>query len=184
MDGFRRALVLGLLAAALACQGALLKVDVEAQATGRVQGAAAAPDARGFPELERLAASTTEDLRDQGVDPGDLAFAHLRVLTLSVTSDDGDLSFLDGITLYVEAPGLDRVRLASGADFPRGLRSADLVLEDVDLGPYLEQDAVTVGATAAGRRPEDPVTLEASLVLEVGVTPRGACSAIEGDLGP
>jgi hypothetical protein len=130
-----------------------------------------------------LAMNLTEDQRlaNQGVEPGDIARARLLSFTLEATDPAGaDLAFLQEVRLFVEAPELPAVEVASASDFPPGLARVDFELEDVDLTAHLVSEEMTLRAEVDGGRPADDTTLRAAYALEVGVTLQGAAGACGG----
>jgi hypothetical protein len=183
MDARRWALR-GLLAGtAVACGYGLLHIEVEDTASTAIpkgtifQSLIADLGFAGFTNLDIVA---SEELQNQGVQPGDISSARFEQFTLTVTAPSGgDLSFLESIDFYVEAPGLDRILFASGTDFPAGVASVDLDLEDVDLVDYVVSDSMTITTEANGHQPEADTTVEARFVMDVGVTGQGACNAIK-----
>jgi hypothetical protein len=181
MDGFRRAGLVALLGAFVACEGALTEIEVDQQTSLVVPGRAEVEAllGEGATAPRHLELWQTADLSEAGIDPGDMASARLALLTVSVTAPaDGDLSFLSHLAFYVEGPGLGRVRFASGDAFASGLRSVDLALDDVDLVPYLEGTSITFLLEADGHPPDEALTLEVAFVVGIGVTQQGACSGI------
>lgn len=142
---------------------------------------AAAPD-MGSDGVELVgfidpAAEASSDMPD--VAPGDIAFAtatHLSVAALQVT---GDLSFLDAVEVYAEAPGEGEVLVATTVGPLAGRGPIDLELEDVDLGPYLSTGEASFPARAWGDAPAQDTTLYVEWSLTIGVTAQGIASAAD-----
>lgn len=134
----------------------------------------------GFEDLVSLDVTASEELANQGVESGDIESVRLTGLVLRVTDPaGGDLSFLDEVSFWVEAPGEARVRVAWADDFPEGEAEVEFHLDDVDIAPYAVTRSMTVGSDVDGHRPEQDVTVEARVDLDVGVTAQGACRAVE-----
>lgn len=169
----------------LACAGTLLRIDIEESATTLVEKGTLLENLAsdfGFDAFTALDITASETLANQGVQPGDIAEARMTVFTLSATSPaQADLSFLRELSFYVEAPGLPRARIATQSTFPAGTASIDMVLDDVDLTDYIVSEEMTITTEAEGNRPDDDTTLEATFVLNVGVTGQGACNYLKGD---
>jgi hypothetical protein len=168
----------------VACQGALLRIDVE-ESTSTVIGRGTPLEVLvsdiGFDDLVALDLTTATELENQGVAPGDIVDARFTSFTLSAVAPAGaDLSFLDDLSFWVEAPDLPRVRIAAQDTFGDAA-SVDLALDDVDLTPYLVSQAMTITTEATGRRPSVDTEVEASFVLNVGVTAQGACNYLNGE---
>lgn len=115
-----------------------------------------------------------EDTQDIGRE--DLSAAVLDRLTLEVLEPVGaDLAFAERIEVFAEAPGLDRVRVASQTEFPRGDELVELELDDVDLRKYVAAASTTFVAQVGGVAPPIDVRVKATATLHIGVTLRGAC---------
>ncbi len=170
--------------AAVACEGALLhlRVDETAQTTipaGSVVEALLGDF--GFDGFTDLDVTDNATLQNQGVAPGDIATATVVQFDLVVLDPpDGDLSFLDALEVFVDAPGLDEVRIASLDTFPEGQGTVSMVLDDVDLTEHIVSESLTVTTDARGGRPDQATTLEARFGLRIGVTTQGACNAVRG----
>ena len=92
-----------------------------------------------------------------------------------------DLSFLSSIELWVEAPDLDAVLIASADSFPEGESLVVFDIEDVDLTDYVVSRSMTITTEVTGHRPDQDTLVEARFDLAVGVTGQGACNYIKGD---
>lgn len=170
--------------AVLACQGELLRIDVPQESETTIPKATLVETLLGdlgFGDFVDMDITASQELQNQGVQPGDIVDVRLTAFSLTVTSpSSGDLSFVTSLEVYVEAPGLPRVLLASGSDFPAGQARVDLDLEDVDLTDYAVSQSMTIELEAEGSRPEDDTRVLAATNLSVGVTAQGACNAIQG----
>ena len=129
-----------------------------------------------FGELASFDLSESSELANQGVEKNQIDAVHLTSLSLQITAPPNgqDFTFLQSIEFYVEAPGVERRLIASGADFAAGATRVDLDVEDVDLAPYATAESMQVTTEATGSRPENDTTIEATLVLSVDVNVKGA----------
>ena len=180
---FGRGLYLGLfagLAAATSCDGTLAHIDVKTGASAVVEGATLLEQLAGdmgFGDFVSMDLAAEEELANQGVGPGDIKDVRLIEFALTVTDPQGgDLSWLESMELYVEAPGVERALIASADSFPEGVASVSFDLYDVDLTPYAVSEEMTLATEVSGRRPDDDTTIQADVVLDVGVTGQGACN--------
>lgn len=171
-----------LLAAAglwLGCHGSLFRLTVDESSEVVVPAATLLEVFLadfGFGELVTMDLTESQELENQGVAPGDIRDAELVDFVLTATAPTGaDLSFLDRMEVWVEAPGLPRVRVAVQDDFPPGVAEVTFDLEDVDLTDYVVSQSMTFGTDVTGRRPEDETTVRADVSVRVGVTGQGAC---------
>lgn len=164
----------------LACgDSGLLRIDLDDSVRTTVPAATPVEvvlGGLGFGDLVAMDLTEAEELRNQGVEPGDITTAFLMDFTLSVVSPEGeDLSFIDTMALYVEAPGLERKLVAEAADFEAASVSFDLT--DVDLADYIVSESMTLSTEVDARRPSRETVLKADYVIEVGVTAQGARKA-------
>ena len=124
----------------------LLSFTVEESAEASVEGAGLLEtqvlDGLGFEGFTELDLSESQQLADQGIEPGDIVEISLSVLSLRVLSpDDGDLSFLSSMELWIEAPGESR---AGGVDGGAGGRTGELLFEwRPDLTPRIVAGPIT-----------------------------------------
>ncbi|MBM1104789.1 hypothetical protein JQC67_01440 [Aurantibacter crassamenti] len=66
----------------------------------------------------------------------------LTELQLVITSpDDTDFSFLESIEVYIDADGLDEIKIASKYEVPESGSTLDLDVSDVDLKEYIKKDS-------------------------------------------
>lgn len=168
----------------LACDGLLVRIRVNETAETTIPARSVVEgllDDFGFAGFTGLDITASQELANQGVQPGDIVDTRVVRFDLRVLNpDDGDLSFLDALSVFVEAPGLDRVRIAHLDDFPEGEAEVAMALDDVDITDHVASESMTVTTEASGRRPERATTVEADFGLSVGVTGQGACNAVQG----
>lgn len=169
-----------LVLALLACNGNLVTIRVEESVSTVVpQGTLleALVGELGFDGFLDMDITAAEELANQGVEPGDITSATFEAFDLQVTAPDGgDLSFLESLSLSVEAPDLDTARFAHSEDFPEGEPRVWLTLDGLDLQPYVVSQEMTITTDVTGHRPDADTTIEAHFVLAVGVTTKGAVS--------
>lgn len=179
-----RLLGLAALVAFVACNGALLRIDV-AQSTSTTirEGTVLEALLEDFTlvDLPGMDITASQELANQGVQPGDIQEVFLTTFVLTATSPSGaDLAFLDSLDVFVSGPDLPTVRIASSTTFPQGQARVELDLDDVDLTDYVVSQSMTVSVEADGTRPGTDTELAVDFVLSVGVTAQGACNAITG----
>jgi hypothetical protein len=170
-----------LVAAWIGCGLEVATIEVEDQTDTVVPGASILEQALGdlgFDGWADMDVVDQEELANQGVEPGDITEVYVTGVSLAAIDPAGtDLSFMRDLALYVEAPDLERVRVASKATFPEGEGSVALDLEPVDLADYVVSRSMTFTVEVSGHRPDDDTTVRATTTLDVGVTTRGAVSA-------
>ena len=116
----------------------------------------------------------SEELRNQGVEPGDISQARLTLLEMTVTSpEDGDLAFIDELDLYVESPNVDREMVASQDDFPSNESQVVFNLNTLDLTPYIVSESLSLVTDVTARRPSEDTTIKARYIIEVTATLQG-----------
>jgi hypothetical protein len=127
-------------------------------------------------ELDGLEIVLGEVQDDHEVGREDISRAELVRITLTVIEPAAaDLSFVDRIEVFAEAPDLPRVRVAHLDQTPRQSNDVELEIDDVDLRDYVASDRVTLVARIDGQAPAMDVRVRATVVLDIGVTVRGAC---------
>ena len=169
----------------LACQGQLVVIELSESAEATIEGQSTLGGltdlvgALGFDGFTEMDISQSQDLVNQGVQPGDIETAYIASFTLSaIDPSDADLSFLSSLEIWVEAADLDRVLVASQVDFPEGVSVVEFELEDINLVDYVVSDSMKITTDARGSVPSDTVTIKADATFEIGVTAQGACNAL------
>ena len=136
----------------------------------------------GFEGFTQMNIVNAQELQNQGVSPGDIVAAEIVELKLTVLNPaDGDLSFLDSMEILVSSPDLDTVLVASQDTFQAGEQTVYFELEGINLVDYVVSESLTIETDVIGTAPENDTTIEASFVLDVGVTAQGACRAAQGE---
>ncbi len=135
----------------------------------------------GFGEFVSMDLTQASELQNQNVAPGDIQDVRMESLSLEATSGSPDLSFLNSMDVYVEAPGLPTELLASASSFPEGQALVEFDIEDLDLTDYVVSTSMTFTTEVNGSRPEQATDVQAAFVVKVGVTSQGACNRGGGD---
>ena len=175
----RRIAVPAALVAALACQAKLFTITIDEEAATTVPKATIVETLLGdfgFGDFVSMNLLDAEELQNQGVKPGDIKDVRLIIFELEAMTPGSDLSFLNSLDIYVEAPGLPEVLIAGHSDFPEGVAFVDFMVEDVDLTEYVVSEALTITTDVDARRPDDDTRVVARFELDVGVTGQGACN--------
>jgi len=176
----RRPTAVGLLA--LACGGGLFTITVREDSTVVVERGTILENLvsdLGFPSFVDLDLTETEELANQGVEPGDIKEVFLVDFVLEAVSPPGaDLAFLDTLDVLVSAPGFPEVVIAHQDDFPEGVAAVALDLEPVDLTPYVVSQSMSITTDVRGHRPEVDTEVEARFAVKVRVTGKGACNQL------
>lgn len=133
----------------------------------------------GFGELVEVDITQSQELQNQGVTKEQVDSVKLEKLELTVVSPSpADFTFLDSVEFYVEAPGLERMRIARGGPFEAGESTVTLSIDDVELAPYAVSERMTITTDARGNRPEQDTTVEAKIDIVVDVNVGGViCGA-------
>ncbi len=182
----RRALLFSLCFSLLvvSCDATLITIDVPYETTTTVEAGTVLENLIGevgFGDFLNMDVTSSQELQNQGVAPGDINAVSLTYFRLTAAEPDGaDLSFLESLEFYAEAPDLPRVLVASASDFPAGQATVDLDVADVDLTDYVVSQSMTLSTEVEGRRPDDATDIFAELNLSIAVTGQGACNFIEG----
>ena len=162
----------------------LLTFEVDSDANTHIDGAGALGVLLGaldFTGLDHFDIDVQNAMQDQGVAEGDLNDVHLTTFTL--TGSPGDLSFIDDFAVYMSAPDVDEVLIASSSDFPEGQTVVSLGLPDVDLTPYVVSDASSFRIEAGGSAPTDDIDIAAAFTVSVTATAQGTCNSLSRDTG-
>jgi hypothetical protein len=170
---------------ALACQGRLFTIRVRDEATTTVARGSVIEQIvgdMGFGDFLEMDLTQSQELRNQGVEPGDIASAELTRFTLRAAAPEGaDLAFLQSMSLFVEGPGLPRALLARADAFPEGEPEVAFELTGADLTDYVVSRSMTFTTEVRGRRPSVDTQVAAAFEVRVGVTRQGACNQVGGD---
>jgi hypothetical protein len=131
----------------------------------------------GFGELIAMDVTQSQELQNQGVEPGDIRDVRLESLEIEATAPAGaDLSFLTSLDVFVEAPGVSRERMAFIEAFPAGQALVEFEIEDLDLTPYAVSQSMTFDTEVTGSRPEDETEVTIRYDVAIGVTGQGLTS--------
>lgn len=156
----------------LASCSSLDQFDVELTSSGVIRGMLGRlPD--GFGHIP-AGAEVKQTIRNQGVKPEDITSARLTQGSIRVKSpENGHLSFLPRFEIWVESPGLERKRVAYQDEaFAERRSSYPLVIEDVDLKPYVTAAEMTLvpNIDPPTRPPQHDHEIEVSLTLNVDLS--------------
>ncbi|MBL8618149.1 MAG: hypothetical protein JNM72_21230 [Deltaproteobacteria bacterium] len=179
----RRALPLLLALPAAGCSR-LLTIEVEGQSSATIEGGTILEQLvgdLGFSSFLSMDITEEEELKNQGVEPGDLVRVELTALTLEVVEGDPDLRFIESLLVSAEAPELPTIAVAGADDFPEGEALVALDVMGVDLVDYATSAKMTLRTEAEARRPDQTSRLVARYTLEVEATVRGAAKQAKGD---
>ena len=180
-----RALPLLLAFGWMACKGSTLKhIEIEEGASTTIEGSSLLDevlDTVGFDGFTEVDITANQELQNQGVAPGDISSVALVTFELEAVSGDMDLAFLESMSIYASAPGLDTVLVASQSDFPAGQAVVAFDLEDVDLVDYAVSESMTFTTEVTAEAPEDDTKVEARVLIDVGVTVQGACAYLQSE---
>lgn len=164
----------------IACSAKVYTLDVSDSAEVVVEQGTILEDLlgdMGFEEFVSMDITASEELRNQGVAPGDIRDVFLVSFSLSAVSPSGaDLSFMERMDIYVEAPGLSRALVASADAFPEGQARVDFEMQNLDLTPYAVSQSMTFSTDVTAHRPDADTTVRADFAVEVGFTGQGACA--------
>jgi hypothetical protein len=128
----------------------------------------------GFSEFLNMDITDAEELRNQGVEPGDIEDVRFTLFSLEATAPAGaDLSFLQSMSLSVSGPDLPEEVVATAAAFPAGQALVQFDLTDLDLTPYAVSQSMDLITDVNGHRPDEDTTVVAHYALKVGVTGQG-----------
>jgi hypothetical protein len=162
-----------------ACQSpTLTHIELDYTDTVVVEGSGLLGDlvtTLGFDGFADMNLTENEELANQGVEPGDVRDVRLVAFELEAIQPAGaDLSFLSSMRVSAESEGLASVEIASYSDFATGEALALFTIPDVDLTEYIVSESVTLETEVSGELPSDETTIEARVLIDVGVTLKGA----------
>lgn len=176
MPNTSKRVLLAVVLAAIAC-GSLTRITVNQTATATIPGATLLEQLAGdlaFGGLGSFDISNSAEFKNQGVKKEQINSVKLKALTLTITSpSNGDFTFLDGLSFFVEAGGVAKKEIAKGGPFPAGQRSVSLTLLDVELAPYATAASMTFTTVAKGKKPSSTTTVEAKVTLDADVNVGG-----------
>jgi hypothetical protein len=116
-----------------------------------------------------------EDEHDIGTE--DISSAEVMRFTVeAIDPGTADLSFIDRIEVFAQSDDLEEVRVAHLDENPGEVAFVALAIDDVELREYVAADLVTLVARFDGESPRTDVVLRATVVMDIGVTVRGACN--------
>lgn len=122
----------------------------------------------GFSQFTAIDFSQSQEFKNNNVQKKHVSEARVKEITLTIELPAGQsFDFLESVMFYIEAPGLEKKRLAH-KKVPRGVSRFTCELEDLDIAPYVRADTMQVTTSVKGRRPDAETTLEARLSVKVG----------------
>lgn len=122
-----------------------------------------------FGEALRLNVNLDQELEKQDADGAKAVYLDGLDLRITEDSDGRDFDFLDQLTFYASAEGMDKRQVAIIEDVPNGQSRISLDTDDnVNLKPYVEE-GMRLEAEAEGSVPDDDTTLEAIATIRVKV---------------
>jgi len=167
------------------CSGGLATITIEVEDTVTVEGGGLLSElvgTLGFDGFTQMNLIDAQELQNQGVSPGDIQEVFLSELTLSALSPDGaDLSFIESLDVYVEAPDLPQVLVATQDSFPDGQDVVTFDLLGVDLTEYVVSESMTLTTDVTGNQPEDDTQVKAYVAIDVRVTAQGVINQTRKD---
>ena len=161
----------------------LLTLSIEETATTTVEGGTVLEDLLGdlgFEEFVTMDLTSSEELQNQGVEPGDISQSALTLLELSVIEPEGgDLSFLESMAVSVSSPDVPGVLVAAQDTFPVGVSTVAFDLEEVDLTPYIVSKALSLTTEVSASRPDEDTVVEARFIVDVTATVQGVKNQVD-----
>ncbi len=131
-----------------------------------------------FGNLGNFDISQSQEFKNQGITKAQINSVKLKTLTLRITAPASgqDFTFLQSLTFFIEAPGVEKKEVAHGGPFAANAKEISLTVNDLELAPYATASAMTFTTTAVGRKPNSDTTLEAKVVLDADVNLAGVIS--------
>jgi len=121
----------------------------------------------GLGEFQNVDFSTTQEFKNNDVRREHVTKASLVSLQFKIESPaDQNFDFLEKVEFYVEAPGLDKVLVASKT-VPKGSKEFSFDVNAVDLGPYIRKERVSFTTEATGRNPTEDTKIQVSAKFSV-----------------
>ncbi len=128
-----------------------------------------------FAGFNGIDVSESQDFRNQGYTKDQIDSARLKVFTLDIDEPaTANFNFLSKLSFFAESEGLPRVEIARLEVVPRGVRSLEMEILDVELVDYAAAESMTITTTATGTSPEEDTTIIANVVLDIDVNVDGA----------
>ena len=152
------------------------QVNVQLQAASWIEGATQAPALDGeldFGEFDQIDLSQNPVMRNRNVRRRDIDRATVSTFWLEVRdpANGQDLTFIKSITIFVEAPGMNRVPIAQGGNFPSTKQHVDLQPVNNDVAPFAAAESMKFLAVVSGVAPPQrtKVVAEVDLVVDINV---------------
>lgn len=124
--------------------------------------------------LDDLDLSISQEMADQGVEPGDLEEV---VLTDLVLSSEQNLGFISHLDVYVKGDGIDPVLVATGDNFDGTEIALDTT--EADLTDIVVAGGMAFTVDASGNAPEEDTDIAVDVVVSITATAQGACNYAE-----
>jgi hypothetical protein len=153
------------------CSG-LINFDVDSSGQSTIQGSPTGPllPGFGFAGFNKMSFSQSAQFQNNNTNKDHISSCRLTKLTLKIVSPaSANLSFLNQIDFYIEAPNLPKVHIAGLTPVPGGT-SADLTIDDRDIAAYAKSDTFSITTQASGRTPTTDTTIEADMKLHINAS--------------
>lgn len=152
--------------------GLIGPIEVELPATAVIQGISShIPGAVGGDNgWANVSGTISRTIANQGVKREHLRSASLKEARISVTlPEDGHLGYIESFAVYIEAPGLERRRLAHASEaFASRPNRVEMDIEDVDLLDYVVAEQLSlIPEVVINHPPSIDHEIEIVLVLEL-----------------
>ena len=134
----------------------------------------------GFGDFVSMDLTQSQELANQGVEPGDIERVTLTVLELEAIDPTGvDLSFFESMVFYASSPDVEQVQIASSPGFPEGEALVSFDIDDVNLTPYVVSESMTLTTEVTAKRPDQDTLVEARFTVEVQATVQGVKNQLD-----
>lgn len=148
--------------------GATFDVEVDSTSTIKAGGLFQNLVSNTFGDFASMDLSQAQGFRNAGVEKDDVDSVKLTSAVLAIEAPaDGTFEFLDAITFFIEADGVEKKRLAFKDSIPNDATAVTLDLEDLELAPYVTAETMTITTDATAHAPQQDTTIKASLVFAV-----------------
>jgi hypothetical protein len=154
---------------ALSACNPTIDFDVPIEAETTISGGGLVPEllgAIGFGEFANLDLSNTQEFENNDVRKEQVKVARIKELTLTIVSGDESFDFLESLSFSVEAPDLQKQRVASKT-VPDGVTSFSCDLDDVDVAPYVRAPSMAITTDVDGQQPSSDTTIRVNLLFGV-----------------